>query len=286
MLFRTWITAVLVGTGFAWILGLNPLDPYLYEVLILGGMALLGGIIMLVAHLLGWQWLVLLAAGVTPLMMAHSEFLLQMHTKPHAVYERVTHNVPVSLNTWIDRGTIRGRITNRHPTAWLRAATVHCTPAYGDGTLSKRTKEVQVGAGGWLAPGEHTEERLVDGQGILWEPGMVLYLTSCRIAEGEFYAAPTSVPQFTYSKEDVNNHYVFTVHNDQQQALTRISFSCWVQFGDRRVKQDLVMRPFYKDGNSYIAQPGEDVVLYSTQSFAGRELLNCAAKDVTWVAPT
>jgi hypothetical protein len=286
MLFKMWIVSALVGTLGAWFMGLHPLSPYLYEGIIHLSLVFLAGLLILV---FGWtrSWImVLLVAGALPLAMAYSQAVASREVNPSNTFTRYTENVPASVSTWTQYGAIWGRVTNHHPRDWMRLATVTCTPAFANGDLSRTSQEFSVSEGGWLAPGEHADRRLLDSKGNNWAPGMVLYLSPCRVSSAEFYQAPMVKPTFTYAREDINYHYVFTVTNTRQDAsLTRVSFSCWVQNdaqGSTPHKQDLRMSPLYGDGNSYIAKPGETVVLYNTDSFAGRTLSDCAVRDVVW----
>ena len=282
---RLWLTSTAIGTLAAWYYGLDPFAPYLYEFIILGALVFGGGFLILVAGILGGRILMLLVVGALPMAMGYSERILGSEIKPSGAFHRYSADAPASLVTWIEGSHLYGRITNRHPRDWLRMAMVRCTPVFANGTPSQLVREIAVSAGGWLAPGEEVEQPLLSSSGILWEPGMSMGLTACRIGSADFYGDPVFKPAFTYAK-DRDNHYVFEVTNTRQDAsLTRVSFSCWVlnaASGSQPHKQDLRVIPLYADGTSYIVPPWQHVTLYNTQLFAGRSITSCAVKEVLW----
>lgn len=151
---RLWLTSIGFGIVTAWYEGLDPLSPYLYEWIILGGIAFFGGGVLLAAAILRSGLLVLMALGAVPLAMGYAERLLAEGIKPRAAFHRYTEDPPVGLETWVEGSYLYGRITNRHPRNWLRLAMVSCRPIYANGNLSQRVLEVSIGAGGWMAPGE------------------------------------------------------------------------------------------------------------------------------------
>jgi hypothetical protein len=285
MMLRLWLTSTATGTLAAWCLGLNPFAPYLYEGIILGPLVFGAGFLIIVATLLGSSALVLLVVGALPLAMGYSEHILQGEIKPSGAFHRYGSNAPVGLQTRIEASHLYGRITNRHGRDWLRLAMVRCTPAFANGTPSQRVQEISVGAGGWLAPGEEVEQPLLSSSGILWEPGMSMQLTACSISSADFYADPEFKPTFTYAK-DRDNRYVFEVINTRRDAnLTRVAFSCWVlnaASGSHPHKQDLRVIPLYADSTSYSVPPQQKITLYNTELFAGRSIMSCAIKDVSW----
>ncbi|MCK2057085.1 hypothetical protein [Methylobacterium sp. 37f] len=282
---RLWLTSTAIGTLAAWYWGLDPFAPYLYEVIILGALVFGAGFLILVAGGLGSSILMLLVVGALPLAMGYSERILQREIKPSGALNRYGVDAPVGLVTRIEGSHLYGRITNRHPRDWLRLAMVQCTPMFANGTLSQRVREISVGAGGWLAPGEEVEQPLLSSSGLLWEPGMSMTLTTCSIGSADFYAAPQFKPAFTFAK-DRDNRYVFKVNNTRGDAnLTRVSFSCWVlnaASGSRPHKQDLRVIPLYADGTSYRVPPEQRITLYNTQLFAGRNITSCAVKEASW----
>lgn len=281
-LLALWTSSVLVGLVGAWWYGLSLTQPYLYEVIMLGTVALLGGVLMLVWGVLGQRIMLLITMGMIPFGMVAIESSLDDNIKPHNQFVRVERDVPVSLDTWTRYGYVYGRVTNHRPKSWLRLATIHCTPVYANGQLSEETQVFSVSGGGWMADGEHFDARLIGEGGINWRPGYLLRNSVCRVVSADFYEDPAVKPSFVFHKNS-DNQYVFEVTNTRRDAtLNRVSFSCWVQRGEHMTKQDLVMLPLYQDGNSYIVKPGENVVLYNTESFAGRSLSDCAVRDVTW----
>ena len=282
---RLWLTSTAIGTLAAWYLGLDPFAPYLYEGIILGALVLGAGFLIIVAVLLGSSALMLLIVGALPLAMGYSEHILQGEIKPSGAFHRYGSDAPVGLQTRIEGSHLYGRITNRHARDWLRLAMVHCTPVFANGTPSQRVQEIAVSAGGWLAPGEEVEQPLLSSSGILWEPGMSMGLTACRIGSADFYADPEFKPTFTYAK-DSENRYVFEVTNTLRDAnLARVGFSCWVlnaASGSSPHKQDLRVIPLYADSTSYRVPPGKRITLYSIELFAGRSITSCAIKEVLW----
>ncbi|KQO64093.1 hypothetical protein ASF22_21640 [Methylobacterium sp. Leaf87] len=282
---RLWLTSTAVGTLAAWYSGLDPFAPYLYEFIILGALVFGAGFLMLVAGVLSSSILMLLVVGALPLAMGFSERILQGEIKPSGAFHRYSAGAPVGLNTRIEGSHLYGRIINRHARDWLRLAMVQCTPVFANGTPSQRVREISVGAGGWLAPGEEVEQRLLSSSGLLWEPGMSMTLTTCSIGSADFYAGPEFKPTFTYAK-DRDNRYVFEVTNTRVDAsLTRVSFSCWVlnaASGSKPHKQDLRVIPLYADGTSYRVPPEQRITLYNTELFAGRSITSCAVKEAKW----
>lgn len=282
---RLWLTSTAIGTLAAWYSGLDPFAPYLYEFIILGALVFGAGFLMLVAGVLGSSILMLLVVGALPLAMGYSERILQGEIKPSGAFQRYGADAPVGLVTRIEGSHLYGRVTNRHARDWLRLAMVHCTPVFANGTPSQRVREISVGAGGWLAPGEGVEQRLLSSSGLLWEPGMSMRLTTCSIGSADFYVGPEFKPAFTYAK-DRDNRYVFEVTNTRGDAnLTRVGFSCWVlnaASGSRPHKQDLRVIPLYADGNSYRVPPEQRIALYNTELFAGRSITSCAVKEASW----
>ncbi|KQO66331.1 hypothetical protein ASF22_20550 [Methylobacterium sp. Leaf87] len=282
---RLWLTSTAIGTLAAWYSGLDPFAPYLYEFIILGALVFGAGFLILVAGVLGSSTLILLVVGALPLAMGYSERILQGEIKPSGAFQHYGADAPVGLETRIEGSHLYGRIINRHARDWLRLAMVRCTPAYANGKPSQRVREISVGAGGWLAPGEGVEQRLLTSDGILWEPGMIMTLTTCSIGSADFYADPEFKPAFTFAK-DRDNRYVFNVTNTRGDAnLTRVSFSCWVlnaASGSRPHKQDLRVIPLYADGTSYRVPPEQRITLYNTQLFAGRSITSCAVKEASW----
>lgn len=282
MMLRIWLTSTGLGIICAWYAGLDPLSPYLYEWIILGGIAFAAGILMLTFGLLGSQMLVLMIVGTLPIAMYFAEHLLARDIKPSNAFHRFTANPPVGLTSWVDHDRLYGRITNRHPRDWLRLALVTCHPVYANGNPSERELKVSVGEGGWLAPGEGAEAPLVSAQGLFWEAGFAIELTRCWVASADMYEAPAATPKFTYDK-DAENRYVFWVTNNRADFnLTRVSFSCWVTFDGRRSKTDLVMRPLYSDGSTYSLPPGRSIALYNREIFSARQLDGCAVRDASW----
>lgn len=279
--FGLWIASVLAGVAGAWYNGLNPTQPYLYEAAVLGLLSMLGGIAMLLWTALGQRLLLVLTVGVLPMLMTQAEISLHSYVVPTNEFVHYEGQVPVSLSTWTKYGRMYGRITNRHTKDWLRLANVYCTPGFANGALSDSTQIYSVGAGGWLAPGEYVDQPLLNSNGISWLPGYDLNQSVCRVHSADFYRAPAVVPTFTTHKRP-DSKYVFEVTNNQQHSFTRISFSCWVDFAGSRSKQDLLMLPINGTGDSYIVNPGESVVFYNTESFAGRTLSDCAVRDVAW----
>ncbi|TXN78999.1 hypothetical protein [Methylobacterium sp. WL8] len=282
---RLWITSTAIGTLAAWYSGLDPFAPYLYEFIILGVLVFGAGLLILVAGMIGSPILMLLVVGALPMAMGFSEHILQREIKPSGAFHRYGTDAPVGLKTRIEGSHLYGRITNQHARDWLRLAMVRCTPVFANGTPSHQVREISVGAGGWLAPGEGVEQPLLSSSGLLWEPGMSMRLTTCRIGSADFYADPEFKPSFTYAK-DRDNHYVFEVTNTRQGAsLTRVSFSCWVlnaASGSQPHKQDLRVIPLYADTTSYIVTPGQSTTLYNSELFAGRSITSCAVKEVSW----
>ena len=285
MILRLWLTSTATGTLAAWCLGLDPFAPYLYEGIILGALVFGAGFLIIVAALLGRPTLMLLIVGALPLAMGYSEHILQNGIKPSGAFHRYGADAPVSLQTRIEGSHLYGRITNRHARDWLRLAMVHCTPVFANGTPSQRVQEISIGAGGWLAPNEGVEQPLLSSSGILWEPGMSMQLTTCRIGSADFYADPEFKPTFTYAK-DRDNRYVFEVINTRRDAnLTRVAFSCWVlnaASGSQPHKQDLRVIPLYADSTSYSVLPQQHVTLYNTELFAGRSIMSCEIKESSW----
>lgn len=282
MMLRIWLTSTGLGIICAWYAGLDPLSPYLYEWIILGGIAFGAGILMLAFGVLGSGLLVLMVTGALPLAMGYAEHVLARDIKPSNLFHRYAEDAPVALETWVEHDRLYGRITNRHPRDWLRLALVTCRPVYANGNPSERELEVSIGGGGWLAPGEGAEAPLASAQGLSWEPGFAIELTQCWVASADTYEAPAVTPGFTYDK-DTESRYVFVVTNTRQDtSLTRVSFSCWVSFDGRRSKTDLVMQPLYADGSTYTVAPGQSIVLYNPESFAGRQLTGCAVRDISW----
>ncbi|KQO59595.1 hypothetical protein ASF22_08120 [Methylobacterium sp. Leaf87] len=282
---RLWLTSTAIGTLAAWYFGLDPFAPYLYEFIILGVLVFGAGFLILVAGMIGSPILMLLVVGALPLAMGYSEHILQRETKPSGAFHRYGTDAPVGLATRIEGSHLYGRITNQHPRDWLRLAMIRCTPVFANSTPSQRVREISVGAGGWLAPGEEVEQRLMSSDGILWEPGMSMRLTTCTVGSADFYADPEFKPAFTYAK-DQEDRYVFEVTNTRQDAsLTRVGFSCWVlnaAGGSQLHKQDLRVIPLYADGTSYRVPPEQRITLYISELFAGRSITSCAVKEVSW----
>lgn len=137
---------------------------------------------MLFAGVLGSSILVLAAAGALPLAMAYSERILQREIKLNGAFHCYGVDAPVSIETRIEGSHLYGRIINRHARGWLRLAIIRCTPVFANGTPSQRAREISVGTGGWLAPGEEIEGPLLSGDRIHWEPGMSMRLTSVVLA--------------------------------------------------------------------------------------------------------
>lgn len=223
---RLWLTSIGIGIACAWYEGLDPLSPYLYEWIILGGIAFFGGGLLLAAAVLRIGLLVLVVLGALPLAMGYAERLLAEGIKPRAAFQRYTEDPPVGLETWVEGSYLYGRITNRHPRDWLRLATVSCRPVYANGNPSERVMEVSIGAGGWMAPGEIAQAPLASANGLSWQPSLAIERTHCWVAAADMYEASSFTPAFTYSK-DKDNRYVFQVTNTRRDAnLTRVSFSC------------------------------------------------------------
>ena len=284
MMLRLWLTSIGIGIVTAWYEGLHPLSPYLYEWIILSGIAFFGGGLLLAAAILRSGLLVLVVLGALPLAMGYAERLLAEDIKPRAAFHRYTEDPPVGLETWVEGSYLYWRITNRHPRDWLRLALVSCRPVYANGNPSQRVLEVSIGAGGWLAPGEAAQAPLVSANGLSWQPGLAIERTRCWVASADMYEASAVTPAFTYVK-DASSRYVFEVMNTRKDAnLTRVSFSCWVTFDGHRSKTDLIVRPLYQDGSTYSVAPRATIALYSDISFAGRSLDGCAARDVSWMA--
>jgi hypothetical protein len=282
---RLWLTSTAIGTCAAWYSGLDLFAPYLYEFIILGALVFGAGFLMLVAGTLGSSILMLLVVGALPLAMGYGERILQREIKPSGAFHRYGADAPVGLETRIEGSHLYGRIINRHARDWLRLAMVHCTPVFANGTPSQRVREIAVGAGGWLAPSEEVEQPLLSSDGILWEPGMSMRLTTCSIGSANFYADPAFKPAFTYAK-DRDNRYVFDVTNTRGDAsLIRVSFSCWVlnaASGSRPHEQDLRVAPLYADATSYIVPPGQRITLYNSELFAGRSITSCSVREAQW----
>lgn len=282
MMLRVWLTSTGLGITCAWYAGLDPFSPYLYEWIILGGIALASGILMLTFGVLGSGLLVLMVVGALPPAMYYAERLLAEDIKPRAAFHRYTEDPPVGLETWVEGSYLYGQITNQHPRDWLRLAMVSCRPVYANGNPSKRVMEVSIGAGGWMAPGEMEQAPLVSANGLLWQPGLAIERTQCWVASAEMYKAPEFTPAFTYAK-NADSRYVFQVTNTRSDAnLTRVSFSCWVTFDSRRSKTNLIVRPLYQDNSTYSVPPYATIALYNDESFAGRHLDSCIARDVSW----
>ncbi|WCS25640.1 hypothetical protein LOK46_01995 [Methylobacterium sp. NMS14P] len=281
---RLWLTSIGIGIVTASYEGLDPLSPYLYEWIILGGIAFFGGGLLLAAAILQNGLLVLVVLGALPLAMGYAERLLAEDIKPRAAFHRYTEDPPVGLETWVEGSYLYGRITNQHPRDWLRLAMVSCRPVYANGNPSERVLEVSIGAGGWMAPREMEQAPLVSANGLLWQPGLVIERTQCWVASADMYEAPEFTPAFTYAK-NADSRYVFQVTNTRSDAnLTRVSFSCWVTFDGRRSKTDLIVRPLYQGGSTYSVPPDAEIALYNDELFAGRRLDNCIARDVSWSA--
>lgn len=282
MMLRIWLASTGLGIICAWYAGLDPFSPYLYEWIILGGIAFAAGILMLTFGLLGSGLLVLMMVGAIPVAMGYTEHLLFRDIKPSNTLRRYTADPPVGLTTRIEHDRLYGRITNRHPRDWLRLALVTCHPVYANGNPSERELKISVGEGGWLAPGEGAEAPLVSVQGLSWEPGFAIELTRCWVASADIYESPATTPEFTYDK-DAENRYVFQVTNNRADAsLTRVSFSCWVTFDGRRSKTDLLMQLLYSDGLTYSVAPGRSIALYNPEIFPARQLNGCAVRDASW----
>ncbi len=77
---RLWPTSIGIGIACAWYEGLDPLAPYLYEWIILGGIAFIGGGLLLAAAVVGSGLLVLLVVGALPVTMGYAERLLAENT--------------------------------------------------------------------------------------------------------------------------------------------------------------------------------------------------------------
>jgi hypothetical protein len=92
--------------------GLVPLSPYLYEWIILGGIAFIDGGPLLAAGILGSVTLVLMVAGALPLAMSYAEHLLARDIKPSNAFHRYTENSSAGLDTWVKSDRMYGRITN------------------------------------------------------------------------------------------------------------------------------------------------------------------------------
>ena len=282
MMLRLWLTSIGVGIACARYEGLDPLAPYLYEWIILGGIAFIGGGLMLAAAVAGSGLLVLLVVGALPMTMGYAERLLAEDIKPRASFHHYTKSPPVRLEIWVEGSSLYGRITNQHPRDWLRLAMVSCQPVYANGNPSERVLHVSIGAGGWMAPGEIAQAPLARANSLSWQPGLAIERTHCWVASADMYEASAFAPAFTYSK-DKDNRYVFQVTNTRSDAnLIRVSFSCWVTFGGRRSKADLIVRPLYQDGSTYSVPPDGTIALYNDDLFAGRRLDSCIARDVSW----
>ncbi len=91
---RLWLTSIGFGIVTAWYEGLDPLSPYLYEWIILGGIAFFGGGVLLAAAILRSGLLVLMALGAVPLAMGYAERLLAEGIKPRAAFHRYTEDPP------------------------------------------------------------------------------------------------------------------------------------------------------------------------------------------------
>jgi hypothetical protein len=279
---RLWLTSVGVGIIAAWFAGLNPLSPYLYECIVLGGLTYAGGMLMLAFGAIGSRVLVLMAVGAIPWAMGYAEHTLTRDVTPRNRFHRYAEDAPVALATWVEGGRLHGRITNKHPRDWLHIALVMCRPTYANGQASKTQLRISMSADAWLGPGEATEARLIVSDGLGWQPGMAIEKTHCWVSSADMYEAAARVPAFSYAK-DAENRYIFAVTNTRMDAaLTRVSFNCWVTFAGRRSKIDLNMLPLYDDGTTYSAKPGKTITLYSPILFAARQLSDCKCYDVSW----
>lgn len=272
----------LLGAKFA---GLEVTCPHAYEVVMHGLLVFIAGWLLIVFGALRMTLLSLAVLGALPYAMYQGESWYVRILRPTNQFVQIHTDVPVTLRTRMVGRDLEGEITYTGRD-WLYQAEVNCNWVYANGNRSDKTLVYNVGPGtGWLRSGESFSQPLVKGDGIGTPPGVDVSRTECRVVGADVYRDPKVKPQFTVQRDPRSRtRYTFTVHNDQARSLRAVKFSCWVSFSGRRVKTDYAPRPLYQDDENYIVKPGEDVVLYIYESFTlGRDLEECAIKDVNWL---
>jgi hypothetical protein len=278
------VLSVFVGVAAAMLAGFNPLAPYLYEVIILGGTVFLASLLYLVFTILRVRVLQGLVLLGLPLIMYGAQGIVTCQIRPTTEWRKDTQP-QVSLRTWMDdHGNLRGEITNQHKRDWLYQAEVQCRMVYGNGKPSDTVYSIGMGAGAsWLAAGERHSQMLIDGHGNFVAPGMDVSRTQCNVVNAQMYKDPAVKPQFTQRVDPRSHKWLFEVSNNRSQSLRAVKFSCWAARMGRQHKVDLIGRPLYEDSQNYIVKPGESVVLYVDQSADVFDLQGCEIKDVDWL---
>lgn len=279
---RLWLASTGSGLLLASFEGLSLSDPYLYEIVIHGAVAMAAGWLLVVLGALRLWVLSLMVAGGLPLAMRASQAIIMDNVKPTNAHRRVTREIPVGLRTWMEDNALYGEITS-HSGDWLRLAIVQCQMVYADGTPSNVVHNIAVGSGiGWYRIGESHRQRLLVGNGMRVAPGMDLSRTRCRVTSADFYEDPPQKPSFTMYRDPRTQFYVFKVFNNQDRPISGVKFSCWVQYADRQHKENFTPLAFYEDGWRYSIRPKSEARLYIPQSFAARELTRCIVYGWTW----
>lgn len=272
---RLWLASTGSGLLLANFEGLSLSDPYLYEIVIHGAVAMAAGWLLVVLGALRLWVLSLMVVGGLPLAMRASQAIITENVKPTNAYRHVTRDIPVGLRTWMEGNALYGEITS-HSGDWLRLANVQCQMVYADGTPSAVVHDIGVGSGiGWYRSGESHRQRLLVGNGMRVAPGMDFGQTRCRVTSADFYEDQPQKPSFTMYRDPRKQFYVFEVFNSQDRPISGVKLSCWVHYADRQHKENFTPLSLYEDGWRYSIRPKSKAHLYIPHLFAAGELVGC-----------